>query len=82
MLIYSFKNDSYLAKPVVVNGIALNTFTLEMQVAYKVKLGSDKGIEDATYIFELFKERINKEKMRKIATILGVTEKMVEYGFG
>lgn len=65
---------------VVVDDIVFNTSTLEMQVAYKIKLGSDKDIEDATHIYSLFKENINKQKMRDIAEKLGVGKKMVEYG--
>src|SRR5208282_383204 len=34
---------------VIIDNNVFNVSTLEMQVAYKVKLGSDKDIEDATH---------------------------------
>jgi uncharacterized protein YfkK (UPF0435 family) len=72
-----------LEKPlkVTVSGTKLNISIFEVQIPFKVKLGSDKDIEDATHIYQLFKENINKDEMRKIAAGLGVSKKMVEYGF-
>jgi hypothetical protein len=72
-----------LEKPlkVTVCGTKLNISTFEVQIPFKVKLGSDKDIEDATHIYQLFKDNINKDEMRKIAAGLGVSKKMVEYGF-
>jgi len=36
---------------------------LELQIAYKLKLGSDKDIDDAIFLYELFKERIDKRRL-------------------
>ncbi len=37
--------------------------SLEIQIAFKLFLGSDKDIEDARYLFELFKERLNQKAL-------------------
>jgi len=39
---------------------------IELQIAYKLWLGSDKDIEDATYLWELFEDRIDRKLMRKL----------------
>ena len=36
---------------------------IELQIAYKLYLGSEKDIEDARHIFQLLKEKINKEEL-------------------
>lgn len=53
---------------------------LEMQIAYKLFLSSEKGdkdIEDARHIYKLFKERINKDKLLILVRKLNV-EKMLK----
>ena len=37
--------------------------SLETQISFKLLLGSDKDIEDARYLFELFKERLNQKDL-------------------
>ena len=39
---------------------------IELQIAYKLWLGSDKDIEDATYLWELFEDRIDRKLMREL----------------
>lgn len=72
-----------LNKPleVILNGKHLNVSPFEIQIPFKLWLGSDKDIEDATHIYELFKGNLNKEIMHNISKELGVEEKMNEYGF-
>jgi hypothetical protein len=36
---------------------------LELQIAFKFFLGSDKDIEDAVHLYEIFKENLNREKI-------------------
>jgi hypothetical protein len=64
-----------------INGKTLLISSFEIQVPFKVKLGSDKDIEDATHIYQLFKENINKDLMNGFSKELGVEKKMIEYGF-
>jgi hypothetical protein len=36
---------------------------IEVQIAYKLYLGSDKDVEDAVYLWEIFKEHIDKIRL-------------------
>ncbi len=50
----------------IINSKNLFISPLEMQIAYKLHLGSEKGdkdIEDARHLYKLFKENLNKEKL-------------------
>ncbi|MDK2782809.1 MAG: hypothetical protein PWQ32_398 [Thermococcaceae archaeon] len=47
---------------------------IELQIAYKLYLGSDKDIEDAVFLYELFKEHINNEKLQYWKEQLGVAD--------
>lgn len=53
---------------------------LEMQIPFKLWLGSEKDIEDAVYIYELFKEVLDRKRMNEIAEKLKVGKRMIEYG--
>ena len=66
---------------VIINDRHLNISPFEVQIPFKLWLGSDKDLEDATHIYEIFKDKLNKEMMNNIAKELGVDKKMVEYGF-
>jgi len=39
---------------------------LEMQIAYKLYLGSDKDLEDAKHLYDLFKEKLDEKELNKI----------------
>ncbi len=47
----------------------------EMQIAFKLDLGSEKDLEDASHLYELFKDKLNKEKMAKIIDLFKVKDK-------
>lgn len=59
-----------------------NLFTspLELQVAYKLLLGSGKDIEDAVYIYNTFKEILNRKSMIELVKKLKVENKARKYG--
>lgn len=44
-----------------VNSESLFISPLELQIAYKLFLGSEKDIEDAKFLFELFKDQLNEK---------------------
>jgi len=44
---------------VILNSHELSTSALELQIAFKIYLGSDKDIEDARYLFTLFREHLD-----------------------
>ena len=79
------KNDldhSSLEHPlkVSVSGNNLLVSQLEIQIPFKLWLGSDKDIEDAVHIYELFKEKLNKTLMARAAEKLNVKKEMEKYG--
>lgn len=45
---------------------------LELNTAYKLRLGSDKDIEDAKFLFHLFRENLNRETFNYFLRILKV----------
>ena len=65
---------------VTLNNHKLLMSPLEIQIPFKIYLGSEKDIEDATHIYELFKEKLDKKLMENIANKLKVKEMMIEYG--
>jgi hypothetical protein len=54
-------NEYSLEKRVIVllNGETLYTSEIELQIAYKVFLGSEKDYEDARHLFALFKNKVD-----------------------
>lgn len=81
---YAKKETDFLSlrKPmkVIVNGTELLMSPLEIQIPFKVWLGTEKDIEDATHIYELFKDKIDKNMMGRISKELKIEKKMVKYG--
>lgn len=53
---------------------------IELQIAYKLYLGGEKDIEDAMYLWEVFKEHLDLSLLHKFTEILGV--KGDAYGIG
>ncbi len=50
---------------------------IEMQIAYKLWLSSEKDIEDALYLWGIFKEYLNMDRLRNLMREMGVEG---EYG--
>jgi len=71
---YSFENK---IKVILKQG-ELMISSLEMQIAYKLHLGSDKDLEDAKHIYELFKEDLNKDELNNLCEQLKVKDKLKE----
>ena len=46
---------------------------IELQIPYKLYLGSDKDIEDAVYLWDLFAEKIDKRLLKTFMRALHVT---------
>ena len=60
---------------VLINSKELFISPLELQIAYKLFLGSEKDIEDARHLYSLFKGKINKEELDYSLVKLNVKEK-------
>ena len=43
------------------NSATINISELELQIAFKLKLGSQKDIEDARHLFKLFQKYLNRK---------------------
>ena len=61
----------------LLNGKKLFISPFELQIAYKLFLGSDKDIEDAVYLYELFKEHVLLGKIREYASDLKVKDALL-----
>lgn len=46
-----------------------------MQIAYKLFLGTEKDLEDAKHLYDLFKEKLNKEELLYLIDKLKVKDK-------
>ncbi len=66
---------------VIVNNNELLMSPLEIQIPFKVWLGSEKDIEDAAHLYELFGKLLDKKLMADMSKRLKVERKMVKYGF-
>ncbi len=65
---------------IIVNNEELLTSPLEIQIPFKIWLGSDKDIEDALHIYELFGEKLDKRLMDRVSKGLKIEKQMVKYG--
>ncbi len=51
---------------------------IELQISYKLYLGSEKDIEDAIYISDIFKDKINLDNMEKFMRELEVDPELAK----
>ena len=58
------------------NGIKISP--IELQIAYKLYLGSEKDIEDAIHLYQLFKDDIDMEKLENWVKEMKVGDKLDE----
>ena len=47
------------------NNANVNIFELELQIAFKLKLGSEKDFEDCRHLYNVFKEYLNISLLKK-----------------
>lgn len=64
----------------VVNGNEILISPLEMQIAYKLYLGSEKDIEDAAHVYEMFKDKLDLKLLNSLIEKLNVKDRAVKYG--
>ena len=50
---------------VILNGKSIFISPLELQIAFKLYLGSNKDIEDAYYLYNLFKDYVDSAELQK-----------------
>jgi len=51
---------------------------IELQIAYKLYLGSEKDFEDALHLYKLFAEELDKEKLKEYSKQLEVEDSLDE----
>ena len=81
-----FKKDDFdryamtMARAVMFDDIRFFISPIELQIPYKLYLGSDKDIEDAVYLWVLFCEMLDGDLMRSFMERLHVRGE--PYGIG
>lgn len=68
-------NESITAE---INSEKIKISPIELQIAYKLHLETEKDWEDALHLYELFKENIDIEKLEDLAKKLKVGEELDE----
>lgn len=63
----------------IVNEHTIHISPIELQIAYKLLLGSEKDIEDAAFLHELFRKILNQHTLNKHLQALKVEETYEEY---
>ncbi|MFH1200350.1 MAG: hypothetical protein V1708_04750 [Candidatus Micrarchaeota archaeon] len=62
----------------VLNGAPLFISPLELQIAYKCYLGSDKDIEDAVYLFEVLKQHIDLASLSEFLAKFNIPKQTID----
>lgn len=65
---------------VVLNDKEVYISPIEVQIAYKLYLGGDEDIEDAVYLWEIFKDYVNKSRLNHFMNVMNVNGGV--YGIG
>jgi hypothetical protein len=73
--IWTLKNK----KKVVLNGKIIFISPLEMQIPFKLYLGTEKDIEDAKYLFNLFKDKIDNQLLQEFNRKLKIEDLFIRY---
>lgn len=66
------------ARLLVLNSNPLRISPLEMQIAYKMYLGSDKDFEDAKFLFDLLNEHLDKAKLNSFLAAFNTKTTLVK----
>jgi len=59
---------------VELNGEILPIAHIESQISYKLYLGSEKDIEDAKYLYDIFEKKLKMDILKRNLKKLGVPE--------
>ena len=67
------------SKEVLVNNNKLLISSIELQIAFKLFLGSEKDIEDAKYLYVLFKDKLDKRLLSDFNRKLNISDMFNRY---
>jgi len=56
---------------VIIDNLKFNTSLIELQIAYKLFMGSDKDIEDAKFLYNIFKSYLNIKILEELLNDFG-----------
>lgn len=73
--VYSMQNKIQ----VIVNNNMIFISPIEVQIAFKFYLGSYKDIEDALHLYEIFKDKLDKNELLKWIRKLNIYETAIKY---
>ncbi len=78
------RDDDFLPfqnrKTLVLNEFDINISTSELQIPFKLYLGSEKDYEDVRYLYQEFKEKINKSKLINFVDEFKVRDRLIYLG--
>ena len=63
----------------IVNKEVIYISPLELQIVFKLSLGSEKDLEDAYYLYSLFKEELNRKILEELFRKLNIPENLRRY---
>ncbi|MBI2548648.1 hypothetical protein HYW21_04830 [Candidatus Woesearchaeota archaeon] len=66
-------------KKTLVNNNPLYISSIEMQIAFKLSLGSEKDIEDARYLYNIFEEFLDKDLLDQCLRNLNIPKRALQY---
>lgn len=66
-------------KKVIINGLTLFISPLELQISFKLFLGSEKDIEDARYLYRLFEDKLDIQSLHEFNRKLKIEEVFNKY---
>ncbi len=67
------------AVEVIVNHSSIKISPLEIQIPFKVWLGTEKDLEDAVHLYELFRDKLNIKIISSMAKKLKIEKQMEKY---
>ncbi len=69
-------------KILLLNGHPLPISDFELQIAYKLFLGSEKDIEDARFLYHLFRDKLEPDSLMGKIKEFGLSEREAKYYLG
>jgi hypothetical protein len=61
-----------------INSSKIKVSPIELQIAYKLFLGSEKDLEDAQHLYQLFNQSLDMESLERFAEQMDVEEGLDE----
>lgn len=66
-------------KKVILSNYIFYISPLELQIIFKLYLGSEKDLEDARYLYNLFKEKLDRNMLEQLFRKLNIAKELKKY---